>query len=156
MRVVITGAAGFLGTRVVELLVEAGHDVRAVGDVPDHVEFGDEVTVVRGDLRDPDLAERAVAGAEVVCHLAGCHPGELASDQFPAVIAELDVPTGVILHALAATGFEGRVVLGSNAEVYGEGRYDCALHGSLRIGRRAAADLAARQWSRPVLTVTVP
>jgi GDP-L-fucose synthase len=55
--VVVTGGAGFLGTAVVRDLVELGADVRVVR----HADF---------DLRDPSAARAAVAGGEVVVHLA--------------------------------------------------------------------------------------
>ena len=73
MTVLVTGGTGVVGAPVVQLLVEAGREVRglarsdrsasllaALGAVP-----------VAGDIRDPESVARAVAGCEVVYHVAG-------------------------------------------------------------------------------------
>lgn len=70
-RILVTGATGFLGTALVPILVQRGHTVRVVarGGAPEAEMLGCEV--MRGDLADPALADRALAGIEVLYHLAG-------------------------------------------------------------------------------------
>jgi nucleoside-diphosphate-sugar epimerase len=71
MKVLVTGGGGFLGKRVVELLVERGDAVRSVarGAYPELDALG--VEAVRGDLADAATARRAVEGVEAVIHTAG-------------------------------------------------------------------------------------
>lgn len=66
----VTGGGGFLGGAIVEQLVAGGHRVRtfARGDYPELCRQG--VEHVRGDLRDAGAVERAVAGCDVVFHVA--------------------------------------------------------------------------------------
>lgn len=70
MKVLVTGAAGRIGSVVVSVLLEYGHEVRAVdrrGPVP---QFPVSMPVQSVDLMDPDAARRAVDGVEAVVHLA--------------------------------------------------------------------------------------
>ena len=71
MKVLVTGGGGFLGKRIVELLLGRGDAVRSVarGEYPELVAMG--VEVVRGDLAQADVAQRAVEGVEAVIHTAG-------------------------------------------------------------------------------------
>lgn len=73
MAVLVTGASGFLGGRLVEKLVEQGHDVVTFGRTPDASPrlAGIVCKHVQGDLSDPDSIRRALSGCSVVYHLAG-------------------------------------------------------------------------------------
>ncbi|MET7769022.1 NAD-dependent epimerase/dehydratase family protein [Nocardia sp. NPDC005366] len=69
MKVAVTGAAGYLGTNLLRLLVDRGHEVIAVDRVaPDRTEEPN-VTWVSGDVLDPASMRTALAGAEIVYHL---------------------------------------------------------------------------------------
>ena len=76
MHVTITGGAGYIGALLVRELLSAGHTVTALDSL---LHGQDEVaalveelgaTLVRGDIRDPDAREQALAGADAVVHLA--------------------------------------------------------------------------------------
>ncbi|MCY0899998.1 MAG: complex I NDUFA9 subunit family protein [Firmicutes bacterium] len=69
MNVVVTGASGFVGRRVVAELVEAGHHVKGIQrQLP--ADADPRVVWIRGDLADLDLV-KVLAGAEAVVHLVG-------------------------------------------------------------------------------------
>lgn len=69
-QVLVTGGGGFLGRAIVEHLLAAGYAVRsfARGDYPELRQRG--VTVIRGDLTDPEAVKRACDGCAVVFHNA--------------------------------------------------------------------------------------
>lgn len=70
MRILVTGATGFLGMHLVPKLIAAGHQVRTLGrSQPGAALQGAEH--VRGDLKDRDSVRRALQGIEAVYHLAG-------------------------------------------------------------------------------------
>ena len=70
MTILVTGGGGFLGKAIVRLLVERGDSVRSVsrGDYPELRAMG--VDTVRGDLSDASVASKAVAGCDLVFHVA--------------------------------------------------------------------------------------
>jgi nucleoside-diphosphate-sugar epimerase len=88
MRVLVTGASGFLGRYVVTEAVRAGHQVRALvragSTVPGH--WPAEVEVVRGDVVDAASLRTAVRDQDAVVHLAAMVGGGDA-DQFAVTVA---------------------------------------------------------------------
>lgn len=70
MRVLVTGAGGFLGRYIVEQLVERGDQVRGLarGAYPELTRVG--VEMLQGDIRDADLVGRACQGMDAVVHTA--------------------------------------------------------------------------------------
>lgn len=70
MKALVTGAGGFLGLYIVEQLAAKGYQVRGFsrGDYPQLAELGAES--VRGDIRDADAVDEAVAGCDLVFHTA--------------------------------------------------------------------------------------
>jgi uncharacterized protein YbjT (DUF2867 family) len=72
MHVLVTGATGYIGGRLVPLLLEAGHRVRCVARRPaklDLMPWRDRVEVVPGDVLDPDSLKRAAAGCDAAFYL---------------------------------------------------------------------------------------
>jgi len=80
--VLVTGGASFIGSTLVDALLARGASVRVVDDFSSGVyanirrvvEDG-SVDLIRGDLRDPDVSRKCVAGMDVVFHLAADHGG---------------------------------------------------------------------------------
>jgi dTDP-L-rhamnose 4-epimerase len=146
----VTGGAGFIGSHVVEALLEAGRDVRVVdrlhpaAGVPGYLDPPAEY--VRADLRDPDAAARAVAGVRAVCHLASMVGVGRDFGDVVDYVADNDGGTASLLLALHRIRFRGRVVLGSSMVVYGEGQYRCRVHGAVRPGPRERTDLAGGRF----------
>jgi dihydroflavonol-4-reductase len=70
-RILITGATGFLGKAVVPRLAEAGHRIRLFGRSPPGAALLEHGEFVQGDLSDRAAVKRALAGVDVLYHLAG-------------------------------------------------------------------------------------
>ena len=73
MKVLVTGASGFVGNHLVEMLVERGDEVRALvqpGQDTDHLKTLSGVEVIYGDLTDRPSLERAVQGTRRVYNIA--------------------------------------------------------------------------------------
>ncbi|UAK30173.1 NAD-dependent epimerase/dehydratase family protein [Nocardia asteroides] len=69
MKVAVTGAAGYLGTNLLRLLIERGHQVTAIDRAIPAETATPGVTWVRGDVLDPASMRAALEGAELVYHL---------------------------------------------------------------------------------------
>ena len=165
MRVLVTGAAGFIGSHIAETMQAAGHEVRGLDSLtpavhngrPDHVP--DELVV--GDVRDPAAVDEALAGMDAVCHQAALVGLGVDLSDLPAY-ADVNVTgTAVLLEAMGRHGIP-RLVFASSMVVYGEGAYDCATHGRVRPSPRDPGDLAAGRFeprcprcAEPLTTTTV-
>jgi len=146
MRILITGAAGFIGSHIADAALAAGHDVRGLDSLAPAVHDGRpdywpaDVPLLAGDVRDPRVAMRALDGVDAVCHQAAMVGlGKDLSD-LPGYCDVNVTGTAVLLEAMGRRGVP-RLVLASSMVVYGEGRYDCPEHGVVRPPARAVADL---------------
>lgn len=66
MQVTVFGASGMVGARVVDELLDRGHQVTAVVRRPDRIQPRENLTVTRGDAFDPDSVRASVQGADVL------------------------------------------------------------------------------------------
>ncbi|MYR04838.1 NAD-dependent epimerase/dehydratase family protein [Gordonia sp. SID5947] len=148
-RVLVTGAAGFIGSRIVDVLRAADHDVVGVdalipaahpvdARVPDGVH--------RVDVADHDAMLDLLDGIDVVCHQAAMVGAGVDASDAPRYARENDWATAQLLAAMFEAGCR-RLVLASSMVVYGAGRFvdsDGVLVG--RVGDRRPEDMRAGQF----------
>lgn len=124
MNVLVTGATGFLGRHVVAALLARGERVRALvrpAASPAAMAWAGEVEVVRADLRSGEQLREALAGRDVVVHLAASVAGD-DDAQFAATV----VGTERLLAAMEDTPVT-RLVLAGSITVYDWERADGEL-----------------------------
>jgi len=153
MRVLVTGAAGFIGSHVVEELVAGGAEVVALDRRPTVAgrwpELPPAVDVREVDLTDAAAVARAVEDVDAVSHQAAKVGLGVDFDDVVGYVTDNDLGTAVLLRALWSSRFAGRLVVASSMVVYGEGGYRCPAHGPVRPGPRHAIDLEAGRFEPP-------
>jgi NAD dependent epimerase/dehydratase len=172
MKVLVTGADGFIGSHLAEALVRAGHEVRVIVIYNSLDSWGwldsapSEVTsqleIIPGDIRDPALMMSAVAGCDAVLHLAA-----LIAIPYSYVAPDLYVQTNVqgtlnLLNAARSAGIS-RFVHTSTSEVYGTARYvpmdeahplqGQSPYSATKIGADQMANSFFTSFQLPVVTV---
>ena len=163
--ILITGGAGFIGSHLADALLARGHRVRALDNLSPQVHgntagrpdyLADDVELMRGDVRDPDVVRHALKGIDVVYHLAAAVGVGQSMYEIAHYTAVNNLGTAVLLEALAAQPV-GRLIVASSMSIYGEGLYHCP-DGSIGIGEeRGLAQLRRGDWEvrnarREVLT----
>ncbi|HNQ43027.1 MAG TPA: NAD-dependent 4,6-dehydratase LegB [Candidatus Cloacimonadota bacterium] len=130
MKVLVTGADGFIGSHLTEALLAEGHSVRALAQYNsfnywgwlEDIEPHDRLEVVTGDVRDPNYCREICKDIDVVYHLAA-----LIAIPYSYVAPDSYVDTNVkgtlnISQAARDSGVK-RLLVTSTSEVYGTARY---------------------------------
>lgn len=148
MRVLLTGAAGFIGGTVLGVLRAHHHDVAAVDALIPQAHPASArapAGIRRLDVRDAAALREALDGVDVVCHQAAMVGAGVTPADLPLYAAHNDLGTAVLLAAMAEAGVS-RLVLASSMVVYGDGRYRCDRHGPQPATTRRLADLSVGRF----------
>jgi dTDP-L-rhamnose 4-epimerase len=141
--VLLTGAAGFIGTHVRAALEARGDEVVAI-DLLLGSAHGPSPEAPPGtgrlDVRDGPAMGGVLRGVDVVCHQAAVVGAGVDADDAPAFASHNDFGTAVLLAAMHRAGCR-RLVLASSMVVYGDGHYRCPRHGPVEPPPRQPADL---------------
>jgi dTDP-L-rhamnose 4-epimerase len=169
-QVLITGGAGFIGSHVADALLALGHRVRVLDSLSAQVHgqggkrpsyLAADVELVVGDMRDAAAVRRALAGVDVVYHLAARVGVGQSMYQILDYISVNDLGTAVLLEALVEKPVE-RLIVASSMSIYGEGMYADA-EGRPHAGHeRSLEQLRRSEWElhdeagRPLSPVPTP
>lgn len=152
-RILVTGGAGFIGSHLVDALLERGHEVRVLDAMVAQVHHGAppslpaSVEFIQGDVRDRVLVDRALEGVEVVFHQAAEVGVGQSMYEIQRYVAGNTLATSVLLEALAERrGQVRKLIVASSMSIYGEGLYGCRSCGPVAPPLRAAAQFEQRDW----------
>ncbi len=150
-RALVTGAAGLIGSHVVDLLVREGWQVRALDNLEPQTHrrgkpawINPEAEFIEGDMRNRDAITAALDGIEVVFHQAAyggympeivkfVHVNSLGTAQMLEVIREKNLPIK-------------KIVVASSQAVYSEGAGECPKHGLVFPSVRPIEQLRRGDW----------
>lgn len=156
MKIVITGGAGFIGSRTARALASGGDDVTIVDSFSPQIHgapdqqaglrraLADYARVIDGDVRDLALMKTLAAEHDAVLHLAAeTGTGQSMYD----IVRYNDVNvtgTAAVLEAATAPGSRvAKLVVASSRSIYGEGAYRCAVDGMVYPADRSTAAMDA-------------
>jgi dTDP-L-rhamnose 4-epimerase len=153
-KVLVTGGAGFIGSHLVDALVENGYDVTVLDNLAEQVHdaepecLNDDARYVWGDVRDREILEDLLPEADVVSHQASAVGVGQSMYEIEHYVDANARGTATILDIIANDGIElEKFVVASSMSIYGEGAYVCPGCGEARYpGHRNTERLARGEW----------
>lgn len=155
MKVLVTGGAGFIGSRVVDVLLQQGNTITVLDTLSPQIHavqafppaLRDNAACIRADVRNTNALRGAIAGVEAVVHLAA----ETGTGQSMYDVRRYSdvntLGTATLLDLLMNEAHTvRRVVLASSRAVYGEGQYRCPRCGIVHPPTRSGEQLARHEW----------
>lgn len=154
LNILVTGGAGFIGSHLVDSLVERGHRVRVLDALVSQV-HGDSVPrylnpaaeFIEGDVCDSAVVRAALQDIEVVFHKAAEVGVGQSMYEIVRYVRANDLGTAVLLEEMSRAGRAFRkLIVASSMSIYGEGAYECPGCGKVNPQLRSAEQLLAREW----------
>lgn len=157
MKVLITGGAGFIGSRLSAKLAAAGADITILDNLSPQVhglnaDFPADLCAVARCINDSvcnrEVLKDLLMDREIVIHLAaetGTGQSMYAVEQYSHVNIH---GTATLLHAIVndKPKYLRKLIVASSRAVYGEGEYHCDSHGQVFPGARTLVDMEARRF----------
>lgn len=152
--ILVTGGAGFIGSHLVDALIERGHQVRILDDLVSQVHgdsapanLNQQAEFIRADVNDRAAVQKALEGASVVYHEAA-EVGVGQSMYEPERYMRANtLGTTVLLDEIVKRREQiKKVVVASSMSIYGEGGYNCSKCGAVAPQLRSNEQLAAKDW----------
>ncbi len=153
-KVLVTGGAGFVGSHLVDALLQRGHSVRVYdsltpqvhpGGLPDYL--AGEIDFIRGDMLDMERLRQAVRGVDVIFHFAAAVGVGQSMYEISNYMGTNTLGTANLLQALLDTkAAVAKLVVASSMSIYGEGKYLCSECGEVTPGPRPLSQLLRKQW----------
>jgi dTDP-L-rhamnose 4-epimerase len=156
-KVLVTGGAGYIGSHLVDALVDRGDEVVVLdalvpqvhrsGTWPSYANA--RARYVRGDVRDRAVLQPLVLDADAVVHFAAAVSIGQAMYQIDRYVDVNTRATALLLDILVNESHRvTKVIVASSIGVYGEGAYRCARDGAQYPTIRPVEQLAARDWEQ--------
>jgi dTDP-L-rhamnose 4-epimerase len=152
-KILITGGAGFIGSHLSDELLGKGYSVRILDNISEQVHgkherpdyLNGDVEVIKGDVRDPDMLEKALKGIDSVYHFAAMVGVGQSMYEIVDYTDVNNLGTASLLEELIKRPVE-KLVVASSMSIYGEGLYK-NVEGEIVPGfERTLEQLKAHQW----------
>jgi dTDP-L-rhamnose 4-epimerase len=149
----VTGGAGFIGAHLVRELSRRGDEVVVLDSLEAQVHGGQELDVpdgvrfVHGNVGDPAVVDGALDDVDRVVHLGALVGVGQSMYEIGRYVRDNTYATAVFLERLVArTPRPSRLVVASSMSIYGEGEYECDVHGRVAPTPRPEEQLLVRRW----------
>ena len=152
MKILVTGGAGFIGSHIVDALVDK-HEVVVLDNLEPqvHVEkpeyLNEKVTYIFGDMRDKEVLKRSIEGVEIIFHQAAAVGVGQSMYQIEKYVDVNTMGTAKLLDILINEENEvKKLIVASSMSIYGEGAYECDYCGVVYPALRSEEQLRKREW----------
>ena len=157
-KILITGGAGFIGSRLCEKLFNKGYNITVLDNLSTQIhgngesflfkKIKDKCTFINGDVRNKEDWEVAIKGQEIVVHLAA-ETGTGQSMYEAQKYNDVNIMgTANMLELLANKNHQiEKMVIASSRAIYGEGKYLCSMHGLIYPAQRNESDMEKGEFN---------
>lgn len=154
-KILVTGGAGFIGSFLVDELINCGYMVRILDNLEEQVHQGKEpkylnkkAKLIRGDVRNYSDLKKAVKGIDAIFHLASTVGVGQSNYQIKKYVDSNILGTANLLDLLVNTKHQvKKLITISSMTGYGEGNYKCNKCGVVRPPLRGVAQLSKKDWN---------
>lgn len=154
-KILVTGGAGFIGSHLMDRLIEAGYNVRILDNLEDQVHHGQppkylnkKAEFIKGDVRDYNTLGKALKGIDAVFHLAAAVGVAQSNYQIKKYIDVNIDGIANLLDILVNTPHQvKKIVTLSSMTGYGEGNYVCKKCSIVRPPLRDEKQLKKKDWN---------
>lgn len=152
--VLVTGGAGFIGSHLVDALIERGCRVRVLDALVEQVHqnqqpafLNPKAEFLRGDLLKSELLRQALRDVEVIFHQAAeVGVGQSMYEPVRYMSANTLATTRLLEEVSRTTTTVRKIIVASSMSIYGEGEYECARCGRVAPRLRSTEQLREKQW----------
>jgi len=153
-KILVTGGAGFIGSFIVDKLIEDGHDVRIIDNLEPQVHQGgnpdylnEKAEFIRGDVCNYDGLKKAVEDVEIIFHEAAM-VGVGQSQYQPKRYVDVNTGgTANLLDILVNSEHDvKKLIVASSMSIYGEGAYQCESCGEISPELRSDEQMSRHEW----------
>ncbi|MGY8989339.1 MAG: SDR family NAD(P)-dependent oxidoreductase [Flavobacteriales bacterium] len=150
--ILITGGAGFIGSRLCEKLFDQGYNLTILDNLSEKIhgkeesflykKIKDKCTFIKGDVRNKDDWKKSIKNQEIIIHLVA----ETGTGQSMYEVEKYNdvniMGTAYMLELLANSNHDvKKIVIASSRAIYGEGKYNCKTHGVQYPSQRKEKDM---------------
>ena len=155
--ILVTGGAGYIGSHLVDALVARDYRVTVLDNLEPQVHRSGtwpsyanaQARYVKGDVRDRAVFEPLVLASQAVVHFGAAVSVGQSMYQVDRYVDVNTRGTALLLDILVNSKHHvEKVLVASSIGVYGEGAYECAIHGPVAPTIRPEQQLAIRDWEQ--------
>ena len=151
--ILVTGGAGFVGSHIVDRLIEDGHDVTILDNLDPQVHkaipayINRKAKFIEADIRNIAQHKQLLKDVEVIFHEAAAVGVGQSMYEINHYVDVNTMGTARLLHLLANEEHNiKKLLIASSMSIYGEGKYTCPKCGIVYPKLRKEGQLKARQW----------
>ena len=152
--ILVTGGAGFIGSHLVDKLVEKGYNVTILDNLTEQVHgkkipsyLNSKAKFIKGDVTKKADIEKALKGIDAVFHEAAVVGVGQSMYDIEKYVYQNSLGTAILLDFLANNKHSvKRLLVASSMSAYGEGLYNCKKCGAVRPDIRTDKQMSQKKW----------
>ncbi|MFH1895436.1 MAG: SDR family NAD(P)-dependent oxidoreductase [archaeon] len=150
----VTGGAGFIGSYIVDKLIEEGHEVRILDNLDEQVHKGikpdylnKKAEFIKGDIRDRKTVKKALEDIEMVFHKAAAVGIGQSMYEIERYVDVNSRGTALLMDVIVNERNDvKKIILASSMTSYGEGLYECSFCGQVEPELRTQENIKIGKW----------